>query len=86
MILRIKLSQVANNGPQTVQDFVVVYVGVMTHLTYGTIIVEHLAVNEIVASLLHFYKTRFWAVLDAAFFVLHCPVCNARKPWERKKN
>ena len=59
MILRIKLSQVANNGPQTVQDFVVVYVGVMTHLTCGTIIVEHLAVNEIVSSLLHFYKTRF---------------------------
>ena len=59
MILRIKLSQVANNGPQTVQDFIVVYVGVMTHLTCGTIIVEHLAVNEIVASLLHFYKTRF---------------------------
>ena len=59
MILRIVLSQDANNAPQTFQSFVVVYVGVMTHLTCGTIIVEHLAVNEIVASLLHHYMTRF---------------------------
>ena len=59
MILRIVLSRVANNAPQTFQSFVVVYVGVMTHLKCGTIIVKHLAVNEIVSSPLHLYKTRF---------------------------
>ena len=57
MILRIVLSQVANNAPQTFQNFVLVYVGVMSHLKCGTIIVEHLAVNEIVASLLHLNST-----------------------------
>ena len=86
MILRIVLAQVANNASQTFQNFVLVYVGVMTHLKCGTIIVEHLAVNEIVSSPLHLYKTRFWVVLDAAFFVLHCPVSNGPKSWERKKN
>ena len=85
MILRIVIAQVANNAPQTFQSFVVVYVGVMSHCTCGTIIVEHLAVNEIVSSLLHLYMTRFWVVLDAAFFVLHCPVSNGPKSWERKK-
>ena len=55
MILRIELAPVANNAPQTLQDFVVVYVGEMTHLTCAAIMVEHLAVNEIVASLLHLY-------------------------------
>ena len=59
MILRIVLAQVANNASQTFQNFVVVYVGVMTHLKCGTIIVKHLAVNEIVSSLLHLYMTRF---------------------------
>ena len=59
MILRIVLAQVANNASQTFQNFVVVYVGVMSHCTCGTIIVEHLAVNEIVSSPLHLYKTRF---------------------------
>ena len=85
MILRIVLSQVANNASQTFQSFVVVYVGVMSHCTCGTIIVEHLAVNEIVSRPLHLYKTRFWVVLDVAFFVFHCPVSNGPKSWERKK-
>ena len=57
MILRIVLAQVANNAPQTFQNFVLVYVGVMSHLKCGTIIVKHLAVNEIVASLLHLNST-----------------------------
>ena len=57
MILRIVLAQVANNASQTFQDFVLVYVGVMSHCTCGTIMVKHLAVNEIVASLLHLNST-----------------------------
>ena len=84
MILRIVLAQVANNASQTFQNFVVVYVGVMTHLKCGTIIVKHLAVNEIVSSLLHLNSTSVRVVLDTAFFVLHCPVVNKRS-WEQKK-
>ena len=86
MILRIVLAPVANNAPQTFQNFVVVYVGVMTHLKCGTIIVKHLAVNEIVSSLLHLYMTRFCVVHDAAFFVPYCPVRNARFYWKQNQN
>ena len=83
MILRIVLAPVVNNAPQTFQNFVVVYVGVMTHLKCGTIRVKHLAVNEIVASLLHLNSTSVPVVLDTAFFVLHCPVVYM-KSWEKK--
>ena len=86
MILRIVLAQVANNACQTFQNFVVVYVGVMTHLKCGTIIVKHLAVYEIVSSLLHLYMTRFWVVHDAAFFVPYFPVRNARFYWKQNQN
>ena len=78
MILRIVLAQVANNAPQTFQNFVVVYVGVMTHLKCGTIIVKHLAVYEIVASLLHHNVTSVRVVLNTPSFVPHFPVRNAR--------
>ena len=78
MILRIILAPVANNVSQTFQNSLFVYVGEMTYAMCGTIIVEHLAVYQIVASLLHLYMTRFWVVHDAAHFVPHFPVRNTR--------